>query len=228
MEKNQTPHYSNLQSLNSAIDCKGNLILECFSPWHFSRSVENSDLAHFFKHLIHHWFILRLHAQNGICSWDKYFWPKNYDEEWSRKNIFRISLWASHFLINVFTYYYLEIRIFAQSYKFSKINDLIYKWRDFKKNLCIACRYNKWKFKPGISPIFHFENINKIWTSGILGVKLRPKWKNSEIKPPLTQILDHNEDQKMCNDWISKVFWAEIVQLGLRVKALRFLFFVWV
>ena len=31
--------------------------------------------------------------------------------------------------------------------------------------------HNKWKFKPKISPIFHFEYVNEVWISGVLGVK---------------------------------------------------------
>ena len=33
----------------------------------------------------------------------KYFWPKNDDEKWSRKNYFDITPCASHFLFNEIT-----------------------------------------------------------------------------------------------------------------------------
>ena len=60
----------------------------------------------------------------------------------------------------------------AQSYKFSNKNDHFCAWRDFKKKFCGACRYDKWKFKPKISPIFNFDRAHQSWISGILDVKL--------------------------------------------------------
>ena len=42
---------------------------------------------------------------------------------------------------------------FATNYKFSYKNDVISAWRDFKKNLCVVCRYDKWNFNPKILPI---------------------------------------------------------------------------
>ena len=32
--------------------------------------------------------------------------------------------------------------------------------------------YHEQNFKPQISPIFHFEYVNEVWISGLLGVKL--------------------------------------------------------
>ena len=42
-------------------------------------------------------------GQNGICDKKYYFWPKNDDEKWSRKNYFEIPPCAGHFLLNEFT-----------------------------------------------------------------------------------------------------------------------------
>ena len=39
-----------------------------------------------------------------------------------------------------------------------------------KKNLYGLCTYDVWKFKPKISSIFHFEYVNEVWISGVLGV----------------------------------------------------------
>ena len=53
-------------------------------------------------------------------------------------------------------------------------NDHFCAWRDFKKKFCGACRYDKWKFKPKISPIFNFDRAHQSWISGILGVNYLP------------------------------------------------------
>ena len=39
----------------------------------------------------------------------------------------------------------------------------------------VQCTYHKWDFKPQISSIFNFEYVNKVWISGVLGVK-RKTW----------------------------------------------------
>ena len=44
-------------------------------------------------------------------------------------------------------------------------------WRDFKKTFCDVCTYDKWKFKPKISYIFHFQLVSDGWMAHVLGVK---------------------------------------------------------
>ena len=59
----------------------------------------------------------------------------------------------------------------TQKLKFSNKNDLLCAWRNFKKNLVGICKYDKWNFKPYKSSIFHFEYVNEVWISDVLGVK---------------------------------------------------------
>ena len=53
-------------------------------------------------------------------------------------------------------------QMLAQNYKFSNKNSLLCSWRDFKKNLCGICTYDKRNFKPKISPIFHFYRVTEV------------------------------------------------------------------
>ena len=60
---------------------------------------------------------------------------------------------------------------FCQNCKFSNKNYHFCAQRNFKQKNCDACSYNKWNLKPQISPIFHFEYVNPVWISGVVGVK---------------------------------------------------------
>ena len=60
---------------------------------------------------------------------------------------------------------------FCQNRKFSNKNYHFCAQRNFKQNNCDACSYNKWNLKPQISPIFHFEYVNPVGISGVVGVK---------------------------------------------------------
>ena len=60
-------------------------------------------------------------------------------------------------------FYFIEVKNFVQSYKFINKNDLICAWKDFtKKNFVV---YDNRNFKPKISPIFHFKQVNDGWVS---------------------------------------------------------------
>ena len=72
------------------------------------------------------------------------------------------------------SFYLIERRTFAQNYKFINTNDLVCPWRDFDKRFCDECTYNKWNFKPQISPIFHFDWVNQDLVCRILCVKYLP------------------------------------------------------
>ena len=50
------------------------------------------------------------------------------------------------------------------------ITNLVIK-RIFNEMSWGASMYHKWNFKPQISPIFHFEYVNEVCISGVLGVK---------------------------------------------------------
>ena len=57
-----------------------------------------------------------------------HFWLKNNNEKLSRKNIFEISLFASHFLLNEFTSERLPMEefpktrvVFGSTYKFASV-----------------------------------------------------------------------------------------------------------
>ena len=60
---------------------------------------------------------------------------------------------------------------FCQNCKFSNKYYHFCAQRNFKQKNCDACSYNKWNLKPQISPIFHFEYVNPVWISGVVGVK---------------------------------------------------------
>ena len=68
---------------------------------------------------------------------------------------------------------YFKKRIFAPNDKLSNKNDFVSAWRDFNKKNCGVCTYDKWNFKPKISPIFHFELVNEGW--------IRPRLNHSNI-----------------------------------------------
>jgi hypothetical protein len=69
-----------------------------------------------------------------------HFWPKNDDENWSRKNIFEIPPCACRNFKNIFNI--IERRIFIEIVEFSNENDMFCAWSDFKK-ICDGCTYDK-------------------------------------------------------------------------------------
>ena len=64
----------------------------------------------------------------------KHFWPKDDDENWSRKKYFEIPSCAKlSFLVHKNVY----------SCKFSNKNYLLRAWRDFNKTFCGVCTSHK-------------------------------------------------------------------------------------
>ena len=91
------------------------------------------------------------------------------------------------------------MRPFLQKYKFGNKNDHLSTWRDLKK--CCVCMYKVravgrsenpgvpvmiWNFKPKISPIFHFEQVNEGWIIAILCVD-KTRWLTRVNVPVLSE-----------------------------------------
>ena len=75
------------------------------------------------------------------------------------KNWFEIPPCAQPFLEHLF--YFREGRLFAENYKTSNENDLLFAWKDIKKIFVSKIDMIN-NFKPNISAIFHFDRINDI------------------------------------------------------------------
>ena len=82
--------------------------------------------------------------------------------------------------------YFIKVRIFALNYKFSNKNDLVCAWRDFNFTSCVLSTYPKGPVGTEKSSIFNFKYVNKVWISGVLGVKDQKNNIDDEIygRPP--------------------------------------------
>ena len=54
------------------------------------------------------------------------------------------------------------MRTFAQNYKFSNKNYLLFAWKDFKKILFDICSYHNLNFKPYKPSKFYFGYVKEI------------------------------------------------------------------
>ena len=95
--------------------------------------------------------------QPSVVTWSKW----NMDEIFALKfHLNTIRLYATKFFLlkslnaNHFRIYFIKVRIFAQNYKFSNKNYIVWAWRDFKKNVLYVHIINE-----NLSQTFHPYSI---------------------------------------------------------------------